>query len=318
MSPLITLVTPSLNQGRFLRRTIDSVLSQNYARLQYLVIDGGSSDETLSILNQYSGRLQWVSESDQGQAHALNKGLRQAFAAAAEGTDHVVGCLNSDDLLLPGALAAVARHFQENPACDVVYGHAYIIDEEDRVLGQHATVEFDPAHLRNHRFLCQPAVFWRRDVMTRFGLFDESLHHALAYEYWLRLACHGVRFERLGRALACSRSQPSSKAGINRLAAYREALAVGRRGYWAPGDGTTPPQLAFDEYYSYWRHRCHEAPGGWPRWLRFLPRPHYWLSLLHYRWDGAGRRVWPFLGHVRRALCRRLFRRAPEECGAVT
>ncbi|MFO0964057.1 MAG: glycosyltransferase family 2 protein [Gemmataceae bacterium] len=126
--PLVSIVTPSFNQGRFIRRTIDSVLSQDYPRIEYVVIDGGSTDETIDVLRSYGSRLEWVSEKDRGQSHAINKGLSRTKGA-------IVAYLNSDDTLAPGAVATAARHFQEHPDWDLIYGEGEYIDEEDKALG---------------------------------------------------------------------------------------------------------------------------------------------------------------------------------------
>ncbi|MCX6071617.1 MAG: glycosyltransferase family 2 protein, partial [Chloroflexi bacterium] len=124
--PRFSVVTPSFNHARFIRRTIDSVLSQRGDfDLEYLVVDGGSTDGTLAILQDYEGKLQWVSEADQGQADAINKGLQRC-------TGDIVGWLNSDDLLLPGALERIARTLRENPGVEWVHGRCHIIDENDR------------------------------------------------------------------------------------------------------------------------------------------------------------------------------------------
>src|SRR5262249_50072446 len=123
--PLVSIVTPSFNQGRFLKRTIDSVLGQTYPHIDYQVIDGGSADDSVAILKSYGDRVRWVSEPDQGQSDALNKGF-----ARARGT--VRAYLNSDDVLLPDGVAKAVGHLLRHPDCDMVYGDADYIDENDR------------------------------------------------------------------------------------------------------------------------------------------------------------------------------------------
>lgn len=185
--PRISIITPSLNQGRFIRGTIESVLSQNYPNLEYLVMDGGSSDNTLDVLSSYSGRVKWVSENDKGQTHAINKGLRMA-------TGDIVAYLNADDLLLPGSLLKVARVFMDNPDALWATGKCRIIDDNDREIRGWLTA-YKNFWLRPHShsaflvmdYISQPATFWRADALTRLGSLDESLHYVMDYDYFLRL-----------------------------------------------------------------------------------------------------------------------------------
>lgn len=185
--PRISIITPSLNQGRFIRRTIESVLSQNYPNLEYLVMDGGSSDNTLDVLHSYSERVKWVSEYDGGQTHAINKGLRMAGG-------EIVSYLNADDLLLPGALFRVARAFMDNPNALWATGKCRIINDDDREIRSWLTAYKNFwLHIHSHStllvmdYISQPATFWRADALTRLGFLDESLYYVMDYEYWLRL-----------------------------------------------------------------------------------------------------------------------------------
>ena len=267
MLPLVSIVTPSYNQGRFLRRTIDSVLSQDYPQVEYFVMDGGSTDESVEILRSYGERVLWLSERDGGQAHAINKGLRRA-------TGDILAYLNSDDVLLPGAIAAVVAHLRKNPAWDVVYGNARHIDANDQVLGDYPTAAYSLDRLLEDCCICQPAAFWRRRLMGRVGLFDESLHYAMDYDYWMRIDRAGAVFAHVPEFLACSRVYPETKTQSARLAVYREILEVSRR---HAGDAS------FSQYYAYWHHRCHERPTGWPRLLRWVPECHWWLAYVHRR-----------------------------------
>jgi glycosyltransferase involved in cell wall biosynthesis len=178
---LISLVTPSLNQGRFIRETIESVLSQEYPALDYFVQDGGSTDETLDVLKSYAGRVPYVSEKDRGQADAINRGLRLSRG-------EVLGYLNSDDVLRPGALHAVGEAFAANPDLLFVWGRAAYIDADGKSVSPYLVRPEALERLADSCFIAQPAAFFRRKVWNEVGEFDETLHHTMDYDYWLRIA----------------------------------------------------------------------------------------------------------------------------------
>jgi glycosyltransferase involved in cell wall biosynthesis len=202
--PVVSIVTPSFNQGAFIGRTIDSVLSQDYPHIDHRVIDGGSTDDTLAVLKGYGDRVAWVSEADRGQAHAINKGMAQARGA-------IRTYLNSDDLLRPGAVSRVVEHFRARPTCDLVYGRDALIDADGRYLGMYPTAEYSFEALVERCCISQPAAFWRARVAARVGPFDESLALVMDYEYWLRADRAGARIEHIPDVLAHTRIHRQTK-----------------------------------------------------------------------------------------------------------
>jgi glycosyltransferase involved in cell wall biosynthesis len=239
--PRISIVTPSFNQGKFIQETIDSVLSQDYPHLEYWVMDGGSSDRTVDILRASGPGVQWVSEKDNGQADAVNKG----FASA---TGDIIGWLNSDDTYLPGTLAYVGEYFANHPSVDVVYGDGNYIDPDGAVIHPYRTLDFSWESLAHECYICQPTVFFRRRVLEQVGSLDVNLRVALDYEFWMRLFRRYPPV-RLPRFLATSRMYADNKTLSLRWIAYREITKAVRKHFefvpysWVLG------------YASYWWHR---------------------------------------------------------------
>lgn len=207
--PKISIVTPSFNQADFLERTIRSVLDQNYPNLEYIVVDGGSTDGSLEILRKYEDRLAWwCSEADQGQSDALNKGFSRA-------TGEFVGWLNSDDLYCPGALRRVGSYLQRHPEVDVLHGSLYIIDAADRLLDAYWSGPFGVAQatyifhvgLNFH----QQTLFWRRRLMDRAGMIDRTLRFSMDRDFIIRLLMHG-RFAALRGYLGAFRVHDQAKS----------------------------------------------------------------------------------------------------------
>jgi glycosyltransferase involved in cell wall biosynthesis len=217
----VTVVTPSLNHGRFIRETIESVLTQTYPALEYLVIDGGSTDETLAVVREYGDRLSWVSERDSGQAAAINKGWRRARGA-------IVAYLNSDDTYLPQAVERAVAAFRAHPQADVVYGEGYHVDVAGQVLDRYPTEPFCRARLSETCFICQPAAFVRRRAAERVGYLDESLQYCMDYDFWIRLAPVAT-FAHIPAYLATSRVHPATKTLGQRARAHAEILDTVRR-----------------------------------------------------------------------------------------
>ncbi len=185
--PTISIITPSFNQGHFIKQTIDSVLSQNYPNLEYWVIDGGSTDQTVEILQSYGKKINWISEKDNGQTDAINKGLEKV-------TGEIVAYLNSDDCFAPGALAKVGEFFASKPDAIWVTGDYKIIDssglEIQSFVRKYKTffrsLEL-PFLVKILNYINQPSTFWRRAAIAEIGEFDESLRYCMDYDFWLRL-----------------------------------------------------------------------------------------------------------------------------------
>jgi len=241
--PRVSIVTPSLNQARFLTENLASVAGQaGDFEVEHIVVDGGSSDDSVAILEAYEVvlgetrgaaanrgvRLLWSSEPDRGQSHAINKGLALA-------TGDIVAYLNSDDALLPGALAAVVAAFRERPQAGWLYGWCRAVDQDGRptgrfvksykqILGWH----FSPRRLVVANYIPQPAAFWRRSAFKHVGFFDESLDYTMDFDYWLRLTALGPALP-VHRDLAIFRWHPESKSTRKRADMFAEGHVVAAR-----------------------------------------------------------------------------------------
>jgi glycosyltransferase involved in cell wall biosynthesis len=204
-APRIALVTPSYNQARYLRATIDSVLAQDYPNLAYIVEDGGSTDGTLELLESYGDRLAWRSARDTGQGSAINRGF-----ARVDG--EIMGYLNSDDVLLPGTLAYVAQTFLTEPKVDIIYGHRIFVDEDGGEIGRWVLPPHDRKTLKWADYIPQETMFWRRRVWEKSGPIDESFQYALDWDFALRAQAAGFHFKRVPRFLACFRVHDEQKS----------------------------------------------------------------------------------------------------------
>jgi glycosyltransferase involved in cell wall biosynthesis len=180
--PRISIVTPSYNQGAFIEETIRSVLLQGYPFLEYLVIDGNSSDETLDILHKYQRFFSyWVSENDRGPSDAIDKGWQRTHG-------EIIAYLNSDDVYLPGTLTRVAQSFHEYPETSLLCGNELAIDTEGAVLGTSEVKEINYLRLLNLTFIPQPAVFVKKQSVEHVGGIDPKVKYTFDFELWLRIA----------------------------------------------------------------------------------------------------------------------------------
>ncbi|MCH7588585.1 MAG: glycosyltransferase [Chloroflexi bacterium] len=181
--PLVSIVTPSFNQGRFLEATIQSVLDQDYANVEYIVVDGGSTDNSVDILKKYSDRLaHWISVPDAGQTDAINKGFSLA-------NGEILAWLNSDDVYRPGAISEAVDHLQNHPNKGMIYGDADFIDEDGKWLGKFPAANTNYRKLRRgYVHIPQQSTFFRSHLWKRVGPLDPSFYFAMDYDLWVRLA----------------------------------------------------------------------------------------------------------------------------------
>ena len=226
--PRISIVTPSFNQGDFIEQTIDSVLSQAYPNLEYIVIDGSSTDGTLDIIRKYDKYLIWISEPDRGQSHAVNKGLLRA-------NGEVIAFLNSDDLYEPGALLKVGKFFAVHPEAAWLTGRCRTIDQDGKEIRKAITLYKNFwLRFKSYRallvmdYISQPATFWRKEVIKQVGEFDENLRYAMDYDYSLRVGRY-FKLWVLKEFLASFRVYPNSKAGASAHAQFDVDLEIAKR-----------------------------------------------------------------------------------------
>jgi glycosyltransferase involved in cell wall biosynthesis len=219
----VSIVTPSFNQGRYIERTIQSILNQDYANLEYIVVDGGSSDNTIDILKKYEARLTWISEKDRGQADAINKGFHMAKG-------EILAWLNSDDTYLPGAVHHAVRYLAAHPEVGMLYGEGYHIDADGELIERYYTEPFNYQRLSEVCFICQPTVFLRAEVIDAVGPLDVTLDYCMDYEYWMRIAKR-FRIGYLPTYLANSRLHVDTKTLSKRVEVHQETLQVVKRHY---------------------------------------------------------------------------------------
>jgi glycosyltransferase involved in cell wall biosynthesis len=274
-APRITVVTPSFNQASYLEATIRSVLGQGYPNLEYIVIDGGSTDGSVDILRSYASRLSyWVSEKDRGQTDAINKGMARA-------TGELRAYLNSDDVYLPGSLERVARAYRENPEADLFHGACRVIDEQGQTIGRRTAsiTRFDEivdvwgVWWKKRNFV-QPEVFWTKRIADRIGPFRTELFMVMDYEYWTRILRAGSRVVSVEEEVAAFRITSTQKSNQHERSAT-EMLGVVEQLLWDPN--TPIPWNTRLRLQAKWLYQVrflaeisHSVEHGEPRWRRLL------------------------------------------------
>lgn len=261
-APRISIVTPSFEQGQFLERTLCSVLEQRYPALEYYVHDGGSIDGSVEILQRYDAQLSgWTSARDDGQADAINR-------AFSNTSGEIMGWLNSDDLLLPGALACVGRYFAEHPEVDVVYGNRLMIDEHDGQIGAWILPRHDDEVLALADYVPQETLFWRRRVWEASGAcLDQGFSYALDWDLLLRFQEAGARMVHLPRFMGAFRVHSEQKTSAAIIVGLEEMARLRERVHGR----AVPVDEVLGRLQPYFRR--HRILHFWQRLLDRLPLP---------------------------------------------
>ncbi len=271
--PRISIITPSYNQAAYLEQTIQSVLGQGYPNLEYIIVDGGSSDGSVEIIRKYADRLSWwVSEKDSGQAEAVNNGLRRA-------SGEIIGWLNSDDLYLDGALAGAAAAFQAHPEAGLVFSDVESIDAAGRRINVMRFGAWGLRELMCFRIISEPGVFFRRSLLEKAGHLDLSYHYLLDHHLWLRLGLHAPIRYVPGACWAAARFHPGAKNVAQAAAFGAEAYRIAE---WMETTPEFQPHLTgIRRRVRAGAHRLNAfylLDGGQPR----AALRAYWQGLLQY------------------------------------
>ncbi len=246
--PMISIITPSFNQGNFLEETILSVLEQGYPNLEFMIIDGGSTDQSVEVIKKYESYLSfWVSEKDQGQTHAINKGFKRA-------SGELINWLNSDDMLVQGALKKLARAVLKSPEADVYYGDYKAVDGSGNLLYQRKCAPYHPDTLFWGRQLSsQPAVFFRRYLLTHLGWLNENQQFCMDTEFWIRVARNGAVFSQVTEPLGITRVHGDAKTTLMQQVLHREHKQIVEKYNALPETNTGTRDLYYLFMNRYWR-----------------------------------------------------------------
>lgn len=222
-NPLVSIVTPSYDQGEFIEDTIKSVKNQQYQNIEHIIVDGGSTDETLDILKKHGKmyNMRWISEEDNGQADAINKGF-----AMADGK--IIGWLNSDDVYVDSdVISHIVSIFQQNKDVDVLYGDGLLISEDDLIFKVECKPSFNYNHLLRDCYIMQPSVFFRKKVVKNEKL-DIDLNFGMDYEYWLRIS-QKYKFKHINRIISGDRNHAQRKIIAQKSATQKESDEIRKR-----------------------------------------------------------------------------------------
>lgn len=207
--PKISIVTPSFNQGEFIEETILSVINQDYPNIEYIIIDGGSTDNTVEIIKKYEKKLAyWVSEKDSGQSEAINKGFKRA-------TGDIVCWINSDDILMPGAIDKVVKHFENDQDLDFLNGYTLLIDINSNILFNYFILKQNKWYAKHGvYYLSQPSMFWKRHVFDTIGYLREDFHALMDKELLIRIFRSNFKIGHVEKILSAFRIHEGSKTGL--------------------------------------------------------------------------------------------------------
>lgn len=261
--PKISVITPSYNQGIFIEETILSILNQNYANLEYIIIDGGSTDNTVDIIKKYESHIAfWVSEKDSGQSEAINKGFKKA-------TGDIICWINSDDILLPNALTKVADSFKANIHLELLNGHLLIIDQNSHIITNYLILK--PLNWYARRgiyYVAQQSMFWKRSLLERIGYINEEFHAMMDREFLIRVFKNNCNVGHTKQILGAIRKHETTKTALNGSIWSQDEMELQRRYI---NDYGQKPKLFYKIIYG-----VHKLSKG----LYF----HHWLFKL--KWKG--------------------------------